>query len=220
MEITTSEFESVMRLVAESIGQVMTREKASEIMAVLRGTNGYPIDHTQFPQEDAGAYTMACEPFARTDEMEALHAAYHAATDDTGEPLNYDYDLMYRLWCVGSMVQFVTREKATGRLVGVMRLYVGRCERTGTRYCKDSMFFIYEQHRGQMALAVGLWRYAERSMFAYGVRKVSFTSLLKPGAEKMAKFLGYQPKGTLFVKTHAGDDYQALTTRHDERQPK
>lgn len=152
------------------------------------------------------------EALRESPEWDALHAAYNAEYGEEAG-LIYDYDRMLEIQHDGGLVQFVARAADTGELAGVMRLFVGKNERTGRAFARDNVFFIYPQHRG-IDLSVPLWRYAERCMFDLGVREVSFLSRKATGADRMAKFLGYTPCAVQFKKSHEGDDYAALTNRH------
>lgn len=199
----------VLALAAHS-GEQLTVGVARSIVAALFPR--LPIDPAQFPAAQVGRYLLQCEAFEETAELHAVHQAYHAETDTTGEPLAYDYPRMRAIYLQGGLAMFTARVAETGELVGVMRVFVSRNER-GVLTARDNMFFIYPAHRG-LPLAVRLWRYAERCMFDHGVRKVTFSSMTATGAEKMARFLGYQPTAIQFSKTHQGDDYAALATRH------
>lgn len=190
-------------------GQVLTREVALDLLTELFPDKS--INPSQFAPETVGPFTLQCERFTRCDEFHALHAAYHAETDHTGAALDVDYDRLADMAHAGQLAQFTAR--TNGELVGLMRVFVGCCTNTKHLTVSDNLFFITPAHRS-LLLATRLWRYAERSMFSIGAREVSFVGLGR--AARMARFLGYPAVGTKFSKTHQGNDYGALTTRHTE----
>lgn len=195
---------------ARHAGKELTKDVGRAILEDLFPDRHVPVE--LFPRQHVGRFILAGEMLRASVETDALNLAYDTEAGD-GDPLAYDYERMLEIQRAGGFVQFVARVAESGELAGVMRLFVGKNERTGKPFCKDNLFFIYQQHRG-IELSVALWRYAERCMFGHGVRTVSFLSRKANGADRMAKFLGYTPSAIQFTKSHEGDDYAALSNRH------
>lgn len=204
--------EAVAFALAPHAGKVLTQDIARDIIATLFPDRHLPIE--RFEPGHGGKCVIRGELLRPTTEMDCLHDAYQQETDGAME-LHYDYDRMLEIQHDGGFAQFTARIAETGELAGVMRVFVGKNERTGHIFCRDNLFFIYPKHRG-IELSTRLWRYAERCMFDLGVREVTFLSRHVNGADRMAKFLGYVPSAVQFSKVHVGDDYAAVTSRHTE----
>lgn len=197
---------------ARHAGKPLTQDAARAILDDL--FPDHSIDPADFAPAEHAGYTLQLERFEDTAELRALQRDYAAETHP-GEPYSLDAEVLAALARAGGLATFTARRGA--ELVGVMRVFLLRNERTGLIEARDNLFFIYPGHRGRVAVA--LWRYAERCMFDHGVRSVVFTALTLTGAGRMAKFLGYQADGTRYRKTAVGTaSYDTLPTRHHRGQ--
>lgn len=198
---------------ARQIGRELTPELA---IAIAREADSDP-DHTveahHFPSEAWCGYSLQCEPL-RVGGAE-LRGQRKCFLDETapGKPAVTDWARLSVLQRSGAHVTFTAR--AASRLVASLWLFLDWNLDTGARMATDDLFYVEPDHRGGM-LAARLWQYAERSMFACGVREAVFHSRLDNGAARLARYLGYQPVATRVTKTHAGDDFAGLPTRHTE----
>lgn len=192
--------------------QLLTADAARQIMrdALSEEDRSIPVDN--FGEKWWRGYRLRAEHVAGNEgDLAPLHAAYHAQTRSEPVDLNYDYARLREAERAGTVAMFTARHER--RLVGVMRVRLGHTLETQHMTACDDLFYIDPAHRGW--LAVELWRFAERSCFAHGVREVNFDSLTVNGAEKLAKFLGYHPVAIKFRKVaQDSSDYSTLPTRH------
>jgi hypothetical protein len=204
---------------ARAVGQVLTVELAQSIVreACAEEDRSIPVD--AFGAKTWRGYTLRAEKVAGNEtELAPLHLAYHHETRPAPIDLDFDYARLREAERAGTVAMFTARVAETGELVGVMRVRVGFTLETQHMTACDDMFFVKPEHRGW--LAVQLWKFAEEAMFGYGVREVTFDSLTINGAERMARFLGYQQVAIKFHKVaQEACNYSQVPTRHREGVP-
>lgn len=187
-------------VLAAHAGATLTMDVAKRIINSLFPNRTIPPD--SFGVFEYGAYAIQCEAFADVlDELSVLHEMHFAETERyrAGVQIKPDLSYMAEKERAGQMLQFTARVKATGELVGNMRVYLYRDLHADVLTAKEDTFFIVPTHRGGF-LAVRLWQFVERAVLSVGVREIRFTSKLSNGADRMAKYLKYQPVGLEFVK--------------------
>lgn len=161
-----------------------------------------PIDLAPFAAQDYKGYTIQLERFSQIlPELQPLHERHYLETETyrAGIPLNPDFATICQRECAGQLLQATARIKATGELVGNMRVYLGTSLHTQTLFCTEDTFYLVPEHRGGF-LAVRLWQYVERAVIALGVREIFFDSKRVNHADAMARYLKYQAIGIKFAK--------------------
>lgn len=200
---------------ARALGQVLTLELAQSIAQEADASADRSIPVTAFGSKIWRGYTLRAEQVAGNEvDLAPLHEAYHLETRAAPLDLAFDYARLRDAERAGTVAMFTART-AAGELVGVMRVRVGFTLETQHMTACDDMFFVRPAHRGW--LAIQLWKFAEEAMFGYGVREVTFDSLTINGAERMARFLGYQQVAIKFHKVaQEACNYSQVPTRHRE----
>lgn len=194
--------QQLIHALASRLGSTIDRETALALVAEL-----FP-DRTWLPERfgavEFEGYSLQCELLVDVvDELHPLHDAHYTETEKyrAGIPMDPDYVGMKEAERAGRLIQFTARHKATGELVGNMRVKIYPSSHTQTLVCKEDTLFLAQEHRGGF-LAVKLWKFVEDAVVnVVGVREVRFTSKTANRADKMAKYLKYEPVGTEFVKT-------------------
>lgn len=201
---------------ARCAGQTVTRELAAQILAEVCPHEDHSIPVETFPTGGWHGYTFRAERVAGNEaELLPLHTAYHHDTRVLETDAAYDFARLREAERGGHVAMFVART-AAGELVGIMRIRVWRALEDRRLQACDDMFYVAPAHRGSM-MAVRLWQFAERVMFDFGVREVTFDSLGINGAEKMARFLGYRQVAIKFHKVaQDASDHTQVPTRHQK----
>lgn len=199
---------------ARCAGKTVTKDLAAQILAEV-----CPHGDRSIPVEDIsaggwGGYTFRAERVSGNEaELRPLHDAYHRETRVLVTESDYDFARLREAEREGNVAMFTARN-AEDELVGVMRIRVWRALEDRRLQACDDMFYMVPAHRGGM-LAVRLWQFAERAMFDFGVREVTFDSLGINGAEKMARFLGYEQVAIKFHKVaQEACNYSQVPGRH------
>lgn len=206
--------DSLVLALASCAGQLLTVDVARQIMRAALSEEDRSIPVDKFGDKSWRGYRLRAEHVAGNEaELAPLHAAYHAESRTGPFELNFNTARLLEAERAGTVAMFTART-AAGELVGVMRVRLGFTLESQHMTACDDLFYIAPAHRGW--LAVELWRFAERSCFAHGVREVLFDSLTINGAESMARFLGYRQVAIKFHKVAASGDYNALPTRHEK----
>lgn len=203
-------------VLAKHAGQTITLELATSIAKEILGVAENPIDVDQFEPAEFRGFMLACERLELIEEeIHPLHVAQYDETETyrAGIPLNMNYERLIDLERAGRLMQFTARVKATGELIGSMRIFLGSDIHTQTLYAHvpgleklvpgdtfatDDVFYITPVHRGGF-LAIKLWKYAEQCGLKAGARALFFDSKLVNKADKLAEYLGYTP----YAKKHA-----------------
>lgn len=192
--------EQLCHLLALHAGKTIDMPLAAEMVRALFPDNSHEPD--QFGQKAYQNYVFRCERMADVlPELHLLHELHWQETEKyrAGLAMDPDYAGMKEAERAGGMIQFTARVKETGELVGNMRVNIGRSTHTQTLFCTEDTFFVRADHRGGF-MAVRLWQFVESCVRSIGVREVRFTSKLVNGADRMAKYLKYEPVGLMHVK--------------------
>lgn len=205
--------EVVALALAKHKGQLLTTEVAKEILRDLNADHA--VDPARFEPRRCGEYRLQCERLreAMADLMPQREAYLAERFPRRVHEINWLQ--LLDLAQAGSLVIFTARDGA-GTVVGSMWLNLGRSLDTGEMRLTDDLMYIDPAHRHGM-LAVRLWRYAEECTFALGVREGVIHMRLENGADRLARFTGYQPDALRFIKSHSGDDFAGAPTRHKEK---
>ena len=200
---------------ARNIGKVLTPELAKEIAREASSAPDLSIDPWQFAPEHADGFTFQCERLMDGgQDLRQQRAAFLYETSDGG-PVRTDWARLISLNHQGHQVIFTVREPVAKRIVGSVWLWVGVSIDTGDREVTDDLLYVVPEHRDRL-LGLKLVQYAERCVFALGVRRADFHFRLGNGADRMARYLGYTPISTRVTKTHTGDDFAGVPSRHTE----
>jgi len=200
---------------ARRIGRELTPELA---FAIAREANSDPdltVDPARFQPETWHGFTLQCETLHAAGEPLREHRQSFLREVHTSRPANTDWGRLLMLQRRGAHITFTAREAESARLVASIWLFLDWNIDTGACMVTDDLFYVEPASRGGM-LAARLWRYTERAMFSFGVREAVFHSRLDNAAERMARFLGYRSTATRVTKTHGGDNFTDLPTRHKE----
>lgn len=206
--------ETLILALAKYAGEPLTVEVGRRIVAEACMDVDRSIDPVQFGRGEWQGYRLRAERVAGLeDELAPLHEAYLREVRPQSAHLPFPWAVLRAAERAGGVAQFTARTGEDDRLVGLMRVRVHHHIHTSELIVSDDMFFIRPECRGW--LAIHLWRFAEKAMFGYGVREADFDSLHITGAPRMAKFLGYRPAATRFVKVaHDASDYTDVPRRH------
>lgn len=194
--------EQLCNLLALHAGQTLTQAVAIEIVRALFPDRSYAPERFE-PGEYKG-YTFQVERLAAVlPELHPQHEQHYAETEKhrAGIPLNMDYAGMLERERAGALIQFTAREKATGALVGNIRINVARSSHTQTLISTEDTYFVLPEHRRGF-LAVRFWQWAEACGISIGIREARFNSKLVNKADRLALYLGYKPVGTMMVKIY------------------
>lgn len=187
---------------AQHFGQQITPSVAAAIyMAAIEGADRSIPPKRFEPRDVRDGYMAGVESFrAIRDELHPLHALQFAETERYRAHLGLrpDYPALERDERNGALVQFTLRRD--GVLVGNIRVYLGRSRHTSTMFAEEDTFFVLPAHRKGL-LAMRFWRYAEDCLRELGVVEVRTNAKLANRADKLNRFMGYEPVATQFVKT-------------------
>ncbi|WP_162581804.1 hypothetical protein [Variovorax sp. PBS-H4] len=193
------------------MGEQLTVELATAI--AREASPASPIEAGRFPLEVFADYRFRCERLRdASEELEQQRLAYLAETRPS-DAIRVDWNRLNELQRLGEHVIFTARHRATGAIVGSLWLFVGCDLDTGIYSVTDDMLYVVPAHRDGL-LGVRLVQYGERCIVALGVRSATFHFRLENGADRMARFLGYEAISTRVTKTHAGDSFADVPTRH------
>lgn len=186
---------------AANVGKMLTLELAQAMAREICATPDKSIDPADYPPAEYKGYVLAMERFSEVlPELHALHERHYAEVDTSGIPMNPDYDAIKSSEHDGCLMQFTARVKATGELIGNMRVYLGMSRHTQTMFAQEDTFYVTPEHRGGF-MAVRLWQFAERCVIQAGAREISFDSKTINHADSMARYLKYTPVAIKFSKT-------------------
>lgn len=194
--------ELICSILAKHAGETITLSTASAMVLELFPDRSFSPE--VFGVQEWEGYSLQCERLADVmPELHLQHEAHYAETEKyrAGIPMDPDYERMKEAEKAGALLQFTAREKATGALVGNMRVNISRSMHTQTLACTEDTFYLYPEHRGGF-LAIKLWRFVEKAVVEIvGVQEIYFDSKLANKADMMARYLKYEPIATRFVKT-------------------
>lgn len=197
---------------ARHIGELLTPELAREIGREAVTLYDTSIDPWQFAPERQGMYVFQCERLMDGgQDLRQQRSNYLYETGD-GAPIRTDWARLIRQSREGTQVIFTARDEATN-LLGSVWLLIGEDCDTRRKSVTDDILYIEPTHRVGM-LGLNLVKYAERCIFALGVREATFHFRLENGADRMARFLGYRAISTRVKKSHNGDSFADVPTRH------
>lgn len=186
---------------AAHIGQMLTPELASLMAREICATPNNARDPADYPPTEYKGYVLAMERFSEVlPELHTLHQRHYLEVDTSGIPMNPDYDAARSSEHEGNLMQFTARVKATGELVGNMRVYLGMSRHTQTMFAQEDTFYVTPEHRGGF-MAVRLWQFAEACVIKAGTREIFFDSKTLNHADAMARYLEYTPVAMKFSKT-------------------
>jgi hypothetical protein len=198
---------------ARQIGHELTPELA---LAIAREADTEPdltITAGRFEPEQWHEHWFQCEPLRAASPSLRQHREHYLAETQPGTRFDTDWGRLLVLQRRGAHVIFTARDGETARLVASIWLYLDWNIDTGACMVTDDLFYVEPASRGGM-LAARLWRYAERAMFAYGVREAVFHSRIDNGAVRMAHYLGYRQ---VAIKVHKvaqdSSDFSSVPTR-------
>lgn len=195
-------------VLAKHMGESLTLDVARAIAREVAPTRAYSPD-LWAPMEWEG-YTFQCERLngIGSEELKFQRWAYLAETRGFCTP---DWGKLEELQRIGHHVIFTARNQA-GDLAGSVWLYTVDDIDTRKPMVTDDMLYVEPAHRGR--LGVKLVQYAERCIFAIGIRSATFHFRSANRADRLARYLGYTPISTRVTKTHDGDSFAAVPTRH------
>lgn len=185
---------------AQHLGQVLTPEVAVAIELAAASLEDRAFEPASFGVLEHGAYRIGVERFTDViGELHALHVEHWLETEVWRHrlPLNPDYIAMAAMERAGRCIQFTVRHQ--GVLVGNLRVFIHTSLHTQTRFASEDCLFIRKEHRGGF-LAMGLIRFAERSLIAIGVDEIRVNSKVVNNADVLMRRMRYQPVALQFVK--------------------
>ncbi|WP_213956352.1 hypothetical protein [Variovorax sp. dw_954] len=203
-------------VLAKHVGSVLTLPLAATIAREVSPSG--PLLRDLWPAGAYGAYTLQSERLVSAYDALRGHRMRYLAETNPGQRNDLtDWDSLMESQRIGEHVIFTARGQA-GDIVASLWLWFGLDLDTQRWQVLDDIFYVLPEHRGGM-LAVRLWQYAERCMFAIGARDAQFHSRLDNGAQRMARYLGYTATATRVKKTSDGDSFADVPTRHTKAIP-
>lgn len=192
-------------VLAANIGKVLTSELAINMAREICAAPDQSRDPADYLPTEYRGYVLAMERFSEVlPELHILHQRHYLEVDTSGIAMNPDYHAMRASEHEGNLMQFTARVKASGELVGNMRVYLGMSRHTQTLFAQEDTFYVTPEHRGGF-MAVRLWQFAEACVVKAGAREVFFDSKTLNHADSMARYLKYKPVAIKFSKTiHTG----------------
>lgn len=200
---------------ARQVGRVLTPDLAIAIAREADSDPDFTVDPLQFEPRAWGDFTFQCETLAAAGPPLRQQRVSYLYETQSESPPRPDWARLLVMQRRGHHVIFTARHGDARRLVASIWLFLDWNIDTAARTVTDDLFYVEPAHRGGM-LAARLWQYAEASLFAFGVREAVFHSRIDNGAQRLARFLGYRPISVRVTKTHTGDDFAVVPTRHKE----
>ncbi|PTR10839.1 hypothetical protein C8R32_101369 [Nitrosospira sp. Nsp5] len=184
----------LLALLKDNLGLPLTPELAADICLAA--------DHlaTLVPAEDIqqieparhGGLVFSVERIEGiTDEIEPLHRAHWAETEEYRHelPFNPDYDTFIRYERAGRYVLFTLRSEM--RLLGNCALYLDKSAHTQTLIAtEDTLYLLPEARKGRVANC--FVAYVENAMRLLGVSEINISVKTVNKAERFFRLLGYR----------------------------
>jgi hypothetical protein len=199
-------------VLAKHVGSVLTVALARKIAFDVSPSQAYPP--ATWAPVVYGDYTFQCERLANVlPALQGQRLRYLAETRPGQRNDRTDWDRLLEAQRTGSHVIYTARDQRSGDIVGSCWLFVGFDLDSGELAVTDDMLYVNADHRGGL-VGLNLVKYAERCIFALGVRSATFHFRQENGSHRMARFLGYRSIATRVTKTHDGDSFADVPTRH------
>lgn len=197
MQITAEKLRAAL---GDKLGSVLTPELAAEVLCAAFDRDDHALDPARFAPRGYGGLVFAAESFrAILPELEPLHAAHFAETEKhlSGVELAPDYTYMAERERLGQLLQFTAR--AAGRLVGNLRVYLGKSTHTGHRFAEEDTIYLLPEAR-LPGVADAFMDYAEDVLAGIGVQEARADTKLVNLAGKWLCRRGYRPVATKHIK--------------------
>lgn len=187
---------------AQSLGKVLTPEVAVAIEMMAREIDDNSHDPDKFGQKEYKGFIFKVERLRDIlEEIHPLHEAHFQETEKhrLGFGLEMNYDYLCNAEKRGEVIQFTCRDAATNKLVGNIRMFVGKSLHTGTLYATEDTYFVLPEYRLGFA-ALRFWQFMEDCMKAIGVREVRTDSKVLNKVHRLNEYCGYQHVANKYVK--------------------
>ena len=191
---------SLRGLLARSLGSELTPELAAQIeVAAMRG--GQEVFCVpEFAPQRCASLMFAAEPFADVlSELHLMHQEHWSETERHrhGLKLNPDYECMLADAAAGRLIQFTARHE--GKLVGNLRVYLGRSRHTQTVFGSEDTLYLTPLHRrGRNAMR--FVQYAEKCLASMGVAEVRCNAKTVNRTSDFLQAMGYMHVANELVK--------------------
>ena len=196
---------------AQHIGKPLTVELARKVWLDAQPFSPIAVDAWVPHEMVDGTLIRAVYLDDRFSELEEHRLRYLDETHP-GEPVRVQWERIRELERQGAYV-IVTAERA-GKLVASLWLFVSRGLNHGELTVTDDLMFAMPEARGGL-MASSMCRFAEKHLFNRGVRACTLWLATGNRAGRLAEFLGYKPRATVYTKNHWGDDLGDAPTRHE-----
>lgn len=198
---------------ARQMGHVLTPELAKTIAREAISELDLTVDPWQFPPRHRDGILFQCERLLDGGLDLREHRTKYLDETAPGAPVRIDWARLIDLSRSGRQVIFTARDAEDQRLIGSVWLWLSTSIDTGRRCVTDDLLYVNPDFRNRL-VGLQLIQYAEHCVFALGVREASFHFRQANGADRMARYLGYQPDSQRVTKTHHGDQFANVPTRH------
>lgn len=188
--------------IAQRLGRVLTPEIATEIEMMARELDDNSHDPAKFGQKEYKGFLFKVERLRDIlEEIHPLHVAHFQETEKhrLGFGLDMNYDYLCAAEKRGDLIQFTCRDIETGRLVGNIRMFVGKSLHTGTLYATEDTYFVLPEFRRGFA-ALRFWQFMEDCVKAIGVREVRTDSKVINNVHRLNEYCGYKHVANKYVK--------------------
>lgn len=194
---------------AKHVGRTLTTELASEIVS----SSVKPLDLAPVDPEQVGEWSFQTETIRESNDL-AFHRILYLAECFPNRGQRTDWTHLMERQAQNTLWIFTAR--CSGELAASIWLNVGTNIDTGELAVSDDLIYVAKPWRGSKAI-LSLWRFAEKAMFARGIREATFSMRIDSGTERMARFMGYTPAAIRVHKAHYGERYEDAPTRHLRR---
>lgn len=190
--------EQLCHTLAQYMGQTLTSDVAVALVRELFPDRSR--DPAGFESMTYGDYVFAVERLRDiVSEIHPLHEAHFLETEKhrLGFGLDVNYPYYLEAERDGRLLQLTLR--VAGKLVGNIRMFVGKSLHTGTLYATEDTFYVLPEYRKGI-MAVRFWQYMERAMRQLGALEIRTDSKTLNRADRLNVYMGYTPIATKFIK--------------------
>jgi hypothetical protein len=188
--------------IARRLGQVLTPDVAAELELAAREILDESHNPEKFGTKEYKGLVFRDESLG--DVLEELHPLHERHFQETekhrlGFGLHMDYDYLTACERRGGLIQFTCRDFHTGRLVGNIRVFIGKSLHTGTLYATEDTFYVLPEYRLGFA-ALRFWQFMEDCVQSIGVREIRTDSKVVNNVHRLNDYLGYQHVANKYIK--------------------
>lgn len=200
--------EWLLAALARRVGQTVTlpwaQQLAQEVFAPLPLAPVLPVQ--------SGPWRLQTEWLHEAGDDLALQRVAYLQERYPDRPQRTNWRALMAMQERRALWIFTARDR-DGALAASVWVLVGYSLDTGELAASDDLIFVTPRWRGTSVL-LRLWRFVEQALFERGVREATLCMNAGNGAQRMARFMGYQVHSLNVSKHHYGNRYADAPTRH------